>query len=137
MALAAVRNNLGRKAVTRSFELSDRGITWGTSLPGLSADDLIPRGRRRLREETAAELTTFLSERPRWVEEVKEHFKQAHVSWSTVQNAKEDLGVEAIHVGGGADGMWVWSMPELHAGFDLHALLRDLRPRGNDAEDDE
>jgi putative DNA primase/helicase len=117
--LLGVKNNLGPVAPGVSFDLEVKMIgdgipatrvVWDGSSVTTTADEVVAGANgttaavRFLREE--------LAKGPRGSNELKEAATEAGLSWITVRRAQTKLKIEPRREGFGADGGWIWELPE-------------------------
>jgi hypothetical protein len=76
----------------------------------------------------AAWLTSALVEGPRPSEELQRAAREAGISRSTLQRAREQVGVIARKLGFGGDGQWTWQLPAADGATQAGAAPKILTP---------
>ena len=121
-ALASIKNNLGPKPATLSYELTEQFVELPDGPTGvpvirwigeveLDADDLVAPGKQG---EAARFLERFLGEGPRASHEVRTAAEAEGLSWAgAVRRAADRLGVVKRPTAVGKKGAgWTWELPE-------------------------
>jgi hypothetical protein len=117
--LAGVKNNLGPKAPTLAFRLSDAGLKWdatpieGTADSLLAQDELVSRTEQRERDDAKTFLRDLLRVGPVASKQVEADAKANGIAQRTLWRAKADLGILADRAKtvDGKTAAWFWRLP--------------------------
>jgi hypothetical protein len=118
--LLPIKNNLSAPAAVLAFRFDDGGrLQWEPGVvAGVTADEVLgegPEGRRSGTRRARAEafLQELLAAGPADQQEVERAASDAGITTRTLRRAKGALGVVSRRIGGaGAEGRWVWALPE-------------------------
>jgi len=116
--LASIKNNLSKPPPILSFTMSDEGKNCWDETPVQHFDleaalgDQKTRREGRKSEQAEQFLYQVLREGPVAAREVKEFADQNGIKKSTLDRAKQGMGIKSDKHGFGPDGEWYWSLPE-------------------------
>ncbi len=115
-----IKNNLAADVAGLSYVVVEQDgqpcLAWSADPVTVSADEALavdrPDGRGRERKAAAAWLRNLLADGPLTQKEIKRQAKEEGLAWHTVNRAKTILEVISRKEGFGAEGGWVWRLPD-------------------------
>jgi len=116
--LASIKNNLSKPPPILSFTMSDEGKICWDETPVQHFDleaalgDQKTRGEGRKIAQAEQFLYQVLREGPVAAREVYDYAEQDGIKKSTLDRAKQGMGIKSDKQGFGPDGEWYWSLPE-------------------------
>ncbi len=114
-----VKNNYAPDVTGLAFRIVDQGsgpvVAWERDALEVDVNDALRRDDGHTRSEVhdcADWLEGALADEPLEAKAVKRMATENGFSFGTLRRAKDRLGVEAEKDGFGAEGRWIWSLPE-------------------------
>lgn len=127
------KNNLGPDSTGLAFNIESAAVedgietsrlVWHAGTVTMTATEALAaehghdqRTDATQRDEAEDWLTDLLSVGPVPSEDLKSRARADGIAWATVRRAKDTIGIKARRHGFGADGKWIWELPE---GIDAH-----------------